>query len=424
MLAISVSRLNLNLDEELSQALIPQSPTSLPGSDISWEGCTSVTQQNTIAAGAPAQHSGDVSHSTPGRNARDRRLRRATRSFAVYPTPLTGRGRSNAAVRLLSQTPPTTPIEGSHNRSRRVSIESNILPLCTQPDDPHAVPASCMARRLSSPPFASPYGPDNRSIQAAIQENATTASRSVPQQKLGSELQWTDDHMVVGCGNQNEPLPIARQEIVEGPLEAAQFRTSPLEQRAFSIVEEHEIEEDDNYVDMIHDLEATVNAGVSASASVRSSEEEVSTRSDRPISFSADRRHSSVCADVVENRCSTVRKKASRGYDKSRNIGAGGGQGPDKSEPMINGLVPAAEDANIRFSLDSFAGSPQDMYAYTSGNVHNERTASPRAENLTRRQHTYLFKVLRLSLQDSSPVVCRCGFYQTSYSDWNYCQNY
>ena len=272
-----------------------------------------------------------------------------------------------------------------------------------------------MARRLSSPPFSSHYEPENRS--APIHANATTASPSVSLQKLEGELKMADVH--IGVGNQNEPRPIARQEIIEGPPSQKQtvapFAISPRGQRAFSIVKEHEVEddEDDNYkyVDMFHDIEASANAGVSASARIRTSVEEMSTRNDRSISFSADMHRLYDCADVMENQYSTVHKKDSRGSENrrdNRNIRGGGGLGPDKNEPLIDGLVQATEDANYRFSLDSFVSSPQDMY--TSDNVPRDRTESPtRAENLTHRQHTYLFQVLPLPLQDGDSSIVAVG---------------
>lgn len=408
MLAISVSRLNLNLDEELMEALSYPPPAYDPAvSADAHHGPTHSAAANCFAHAGPAR-SGEGS-AVSGQNPGERKRMRPARSYAVYPNATVISLKKSNNFRRQSLTAAETTTRPPSNDTR-TTVVSSTLALHTPPTgDPAIRPATLFARRLSSPLCTSRFDSDS-SQSAPTQAIAAGAFAIARRQKLDDELELDAE--------QQRPhelvlMPEESAEGLRGSKErqkmASERKISPLGQHAFSIVEEREHEDEDDadveqYVDMFHDMDASAGAGVSASASAKGSEAE---ESEPAISFTAGSCHSSLVNDAADrsqsqSACSTVHKKATRetetGEDRrDREVRDEEPEARSGAATIatLEGLVKGADDANYRFSLDSFAGGPPH---YAIVEAPRERTDAPdRSENLTRRQHSYLFQVYSIS---------------------------
>lgn len=384
MLAISVSRLNLNLDEELSQALSSQTPASASGVARSADN-RPVSPEHRPAAnsGATPSQSESVCR-IPEENAHARSLRRASETFGGQMAAFVGRVRNNAII-----SPPIQPKRPPHVRGAYTTSPTSTS---TSTEAPSAIPASCLGRRLSLPPFVSPLAPES---QPALTQEIAGAHMSVSHPKLDNEFEPN-----AGFGNKNQPPPpglfeLKSEEGIESPrsqplqppnLAALNRKASPAQRKTFSIVED-----DDEYIDMFDDIAEATGAGGSACASVKSSEEEEEeeetlAQSDRPISISAHSHHSSdvVTAEPSESQHSKLRKKVSRESQHRLD------DEDEDAETRIDGLIQAPADEPYRFSLDSLGGLQHCQLVELP---HDCAEVPTPPENLTRRQHTYLFKV-------------------------------
>lgn len=410
MLAISVSRLNLNLDEELREALSYSPPASASDPADSADahyGPTHSAAANCFARAGPVR-SGEGS-AVSGQNPDERKRLRPARSSAVYPNATVISRKKSNNIRRQSLTAAETTTRPPSDDTRTTVVSSS-LALHTPPTgDPSIRPASLFARRLSSPLCSSRFDSDS-SQSAPTQAIAAGAFAIARRQKLDGELELDAEQ------RRPHELVLMPEESAEGlrcskerQKMTSERKISPVGQRTFSIVEEREHEDEDDAdveqnVDMFHDMNASAGAGVSASASAKGSEAE---ESEPAISFTAGSCHSSLVNDAADrsqsqSACSTVHKKATRETEtgEDRRDREVRDEEPEERSgaatiATLEGLVKGADDANYRFSLDSFAGGPPH---YAIVEAPRERTDAPdRAENLTRRQHSYLFQVYFIS---------------------------